>query len=270
MDSLRLSWVLVMLGGLGACDASSRLAGLGGSLNPNSAPPRRVQPVPEPLTPVPTPQVQSAPLGAPGGVSGGNPTGVGPGGSGSTLPSPVPSPVDPSLQGANRGLNNPGLPGGPAAGSPIPGQPGLGTVTPGSSGIVTTPGQGGAVPGGAVPGVRPPDSPGKRPPQVAAVEEKPAAAPTRNSVTGNWTASEASGTSCKVTLSSASALDLYKASSSGCGSRDLQKISAWELRGNDIYLYEQGGAVAARLQQSAGGRYSGAGAKSGAPITLSK
>ncbi len=261
MGSLRLLWVFAVISGLGACDTSSRLAGLGGSLYPNSTPPRRVQPVPEPLTPLPTPQVQSAPLGAPGGAAGTSAGGSALNANGSTLPSPV----EPALPSANRGLNNPGLPGSPAAGSPIPGQPGLGTVTPGSSETVTTPGQ-----GGAAPGIRPPEPSNRRPPQVAAVEDKSTAAPTRTSITGNWTASEASGTSCKVTLSSASALDLYKASSSGCGSRDLQKISAWELRGDDIYLYEPGGAVAARLQQSAGGRYSGAGAKSGAPITLSK
>jgi hypothetical protein len=88
-------------------------------------------------------------------------------------------------------------------------------------------------------------------------------------VTGNWTLSEASGGRCKATLSSAPALDVYKASTSGCKSREMQRITAWELRGSDIYLYEQGGAVAAKLQQS-GSSFSGATAKSGAPVTLSK
>jgi hypothetical protein len=110
-------------------------------------------------------------------------------------------------------------------------------------------------------------------PRVAALPKaEPAAprAPTRTGVTGNWTLSEASGGRCKATLSSAPALDLYKASTSGCKSREMQRITAWELRGSDIYLYEQGGAVAAKLQQSGAGGFSGATAKSGAPVTLSK
>jgi Protease inhibitor Inh len=110
-------------------------------------------------------------------------------------------------------------------------------------------------------------------PRVASLpKSEPAAprAPTRNGVTGNWTLSEASGGRCKATLSSAPALDLYKASTSGCKSREMQRITAWELRGSDIYLYEQGGAVAAKLQQGGGNSFSGATAKSGAPVTLSK
>jgi len=95
------------------------------------------------------------------------------------------------------------------------------------------------------------------------------AGPTRTGVTGNWTAREASGGACKVTLSSAPTLDLYKASTSGCQSRELQRISAWELRGDEVYLYEPGGGVAARLKQS-GRNFEGAASKTGAPITLSK
>jgi hypothetical protein len=73
-----------------------------------------------------------------------------------------------------------------------------------------------------------------------------------------------------VLLSSAPALDLYKASTSGCQSRELQRVSAWELRGEEVYLYEPGGAVAARLKQSGSQTFQGAAAKTGAPITLSK
>ncbi len=86
---------------------------------------------------------------------------------------------------------------------------------------------------------------------------------------GNWSAREASGGNCRVTLSSAPTLDLYKASSSGCQSRELQRISAWELRGDEVYLYEPGGGVAARLKQSGRG-FEGAAAKTGAPISLNK
>jgi hypothetical protein len=93
--------------------------------------------------------------------------------------------------------------------------------------------------------------------------------PTRTSVTGNWSAKEASGGACRVTLSTTPTLDLYKASSNGCKTREMQRVTAWELRGEEIYLYESGGAVAARLRKSGAG-YEGASAKTGAPITMSK
>jgi hypothetical protein len=114
-------------------------------------------------------------------------------------------------------------------------------------------------------------APEQRPPQVAARPEPaaPSGPPTRTAVTGNWTAREAAGGSCKVTLSSAPTLDLYKASSSGCQSKELQRVNAWELRGDEVYLYEPGGGVAARLKKT-GGNFEGSAARTGAPITLSK
>jgi hypothetical protein len=110
-----------------------------------------------------------------------------------------------------------------------------------------------------------------RPPQVAARPEPqaPSGPPSRTAVTGNWTAREASGGACRVALSSVPTLDLYKASTSGCQSRELQRVNAWELRGDEVYLYEPGGGVAARLKQ-AGQTFEGAAARTGAPITLSK
>ncbi len=96
------------------------------------------------------------------------------------------------------------------------------------------------------------------------------AAPSRTSVIGNWSATEASGSSCKLTLSSSPKLDLYNAGTSGCQNKDLQKITAWELRDDEVYLYESGGAVAARLKSAGNGRFNGALSKTGAPVTLSK
>ncbi|MCA0424312.1 MAG: AprI/Inh family metalloprotease inhibitor [Proteobacteria bacterium] len=124
-------------------------------------------------------------------------------------------------------------------------------------------------PGGSASGVTPQQSAKLDPPRAAQQDDGPAPRPTQSSVTGNWTARDASGGSCRVTLSSVTKLDLYGASSSGCASKDLQRITAWELRGDDVYLYEPGGAVAARLKAS-GRSMSGAIAKSGAPLTLSK
>lgn len=101
----------------------------------------------------------------------------------------------------------------------------------------------------------------------------PAAAPapvvaTRSSATGSWKAREASGGSCKMTLSSTPSLDLYKAASSGCANKDLQSVNAWEFRDGEVYLYARGGVVA-RLRDG-GGAFNGALAKSGAPLTLTR
>ena len=70
-------------------------------------------------------------------------------------------------------------------------------------------------------------------------------------------------------LSSAPALDLYKASASGCGNRDLARVTAWDYRDGEVYLYQPGGAVAARLRPGGGG-LDGVLTKSGAPLTLTR
>jgi hypothetical protein len=160
--------------------------------------------------------------------------------------------------------------------APSPGLPPIGSSLP-----IETP-DGGQPRGGARPraAIDPPvdgadpDPPVQPRPQVAARPEPapPAAAsgpPTRTSVTGNWTAREAAGGNCRVTLSSAPTLDLYKASTSGFQSRELKGVNAWELRGDEVYLYETGGGVAARLKRS-GGSFEGSASRTGAPITLSK
>jgi len=91
----------------------------------------------------------------------------------------------------------------------------------------------------------------------------------RMSVVGGWTARDASGASCRVQLSSSPALDLYRASASGCANRDLARVTAWDFRDGEVYLYQPGGAVAARLRAS-GSAMSGVLAKSGAPLSLSR
>jgi hypothetical protein len=91
----------------------------------------------------------------------------------------------------------------------------------------------------------------------------------RSAMVGGWTAREATGTTCRVQLSSSPALDLYRASATGCANKDLARITAWDYRDGEVYLYQSGGAVAARLNSSGGGM-SGALAKSGAPLTLSR
>ena len=129
-----------------------------------------------------------------------------------------------------------------------------------------------------IPPVEPPPV-SSEPPKIATAEppkvtpppaaDAAPARPTQTSVTGNWSAREANGTTCKVTLSSSPKLDLYGASTSGCQSKDLQRVIAWELRGEDVYLYQPGGAVAARLK-ARGRQMDGALAQTGAPVVLSK
>src|SRR3712207_7504094 len=50
-------------------------------------------------------------------------------------------------------------------------------------------------------------------------------------------------------LSSTPALDLYRASASGCSNQDLSRVNAWDYRDGEVYLYQTGGAVAARRSE---------------------
>jgi hypothetical protein len=90
----------------------------------------------------------------------------------------------------------------------------------------------------------------------------------RSASTGGWTARDANG-SCRVQLSSSPALDLYKASASGCANKDLARVTGWDFRDGEVYLYQPGGAVAARMR-STGGSLQGVLAKSGAPLTMTR
>jgi hypothetical protein len=95
------------------------------------------------------------------------------------------------------------------------------------------------------------------------------ARPTRSGMVGSWTAREATGATCRVQLSSSPALDLYRATTGGCVNKDLARVNAWDFREGEVYLYQPGGAVAARLRVS-GGNLDGALARSGAPLTLTR
>jgi hypothetical protein len=148
------------------------------------------------------------------------------------------------------------LPSGSVTSEPLPPPPGSG----GASGPVLA----------DVP--RMPGSPGPIETMTPAAPAPVAAAPSggsRASSVGGWTARDATGATCRVNLSSAPALDLYRATSSGCVNSDLARVTAWDYRSGEVYLYQPGGAVAARLR-SAEGSLSGVLAKSGAPLTLTR
>lgn len=92
----------------------------------------------------------------------------------------------------------------------------------------------------------------------------------RDGVIGNWTAQEATGSSCKVQLSSSPSLDLYRATANGCSNRDLQQVNAWDYRDGEVYLYQRGGSVVARLRVGSGGAMNGAITKSGAGLSMNR
>ena len=103
-------------------------------------------------------------------------------------------------------------------------------------------------------------------PPAAAAAPAPA---TRTAMVGNWTVRDASGGTCRVQLSSTPALDLYRASASGCTNQDLSRVNAWDFRDGEVYLYQTGGSVAARLRGSSGS-LSGVLARSGAPLSMGR
>jgi hypothetical protein len=111
--------------------------------------------------------------------------------------------------------------------------------------------------------------PAPPPPTIAAPAPAPAPAPSsRTAMVGNWSV-QTSGGNCRLQLSSSPALDLYRASASGCSNQDLSKVNAWDYRDGEVYLYQTGGAVTARLRGSSSA-LSGVLAKSGAPLTLAR
>ncbi|AWB22041.1 hypothetical protein DA075_14835 [Methylobacterium currus] len=151
----------------------------------------------------------------------------------------------------------PGLSSGPVTSAPLAPPPGAAAAPSGP--VVANPG--GSIMAEASP---PPVQ------QQAAIAPPPppvVASGGRSAVVGGWTAKDATGASCRVNLASTPALDLYKASSTGCANKDLAKVTAWDFRDGEVYLYQPGGTVAARLRP-AGGAMDGALSKSGAPLAM--
>lgn len=247
----RLAVLLPLLAALGACETSSRLGSLMPGSNVGSAPRVSQRGAPAPLTPAPVGEVYTSDLGGGASSSALPPP--------SSAPSVSPAPSLPSASARAGGLSAPGnLPaGGGTLGSPIDPPPASGSA----------PAAGGPTyyPSGTAPATNPVPAP---PPRVATAPSG-GGEPSRTSVIGNWSVSEAAGGSCRITLSSAPKLDLYGAGTSGCQGKELQRVNAWELSGSELLLYEPGGGVVARMRRSGSG-YAGATAKTGAPVSISK
>ena len=223
---------LLSLLALTACAGSQRFVG-----GPGPGP-AYGQPTLQPAPPITSAPVTSEPLPPPGGYPPAGAYPQQPGGYpvASAQPGALPPPQDPYYNPAAPGLPQQTPP-------PAAPQPAEVPTLRGGSGEVATLG-GGAAAGPAV--------------------------SSRDGVIGNWTAKEATGSSCRVQLSSAPALDLYRANAAGCANRDLQKVNAWDYRDGEVYLYQQGGTVVARLRTSGGGAMDGAITKSGAGLSLSR
>lgn len=175
----------------------------------------------------------------------------------------APPPLTPAPAGEVESSALPPPPGANVATAPPPVAPG--EPFPPATGTINPPQ---TPPQGPVPGANPANRVATAP--VAPTVNAAPSAPTRTGLIGNWSMRESNGASCRVTLSSAPKLDLYGAGTSGCQNRELQRINAWELAGSDVILYEPGGGVVARLRQAGQQNFSGATAKSGAPLTMSK
>ncbi|MCG6121759.1 MAG: protease inhibitor Inh/omp19 family protein [Microvirga sp.] len=114
-----------------------------------------------------------------------------------------------------------------------------------------------------------PGTSGQRQAALSQPSPAPARAVSRTNIVGTWRASEPGGGSCSVTLSSTPVLDLYRASASQCSNAEMSRINSWDLRGEEVYLYQQGGAVAARLQARSGSMQ-GVISRSGAPLSMAR
>lgn len=78
----------------------------------------------------------------------------------------------------------------------------------------------------------------------------------RTDLLGGWTVT-ADGDRCQLFMSLTTWSGGYRATTKGCGSTSLQVISAWNLTGQQVALYDSGGAQVALLYASTKTRFEG-------------
>ncbi|MHA1190327.1 MAG: AprI/Inh family metalloprotease inhibitor [Alphaproteobacteria bacterium] len=78
----------------------------------------------------------------------------------------------------------------------------------------------------------------------------------RTDLLGGWTVT-ADGDRCQLFMSLTTWSGGYRATTKGCGSTSLQAISAWNLTGQQVSLYDNGGAQVANLYASTKTRFEG-------------
>ncbi len=116
------------------------------------------------------------------------------------------------------------------------------------------------------PGVTPPTTP--KPVQVA--DAAPDKGPTvgRTDLLGNWKVTTSSD-NCQLSMSLTSWAGGSRASSRGCTSPELAKISAWELVGKQVTLKGVDGSVVATLTSTGPERFAGS-TSARQPVSLSR
>jgi hypothetical protein len=90
----------------------------------------------------------------------------------------------------------------------------------------------------------------------------------RTDLLGGWTLTAASD-SCQLFMTLTSWAGGYRASTRGCTSADLQTISAWNMEGNQVQLYNDAGSTVARLYPASKTQFNGQTA-GGGPVTVSR
>lgn len=151
---------------------------------------------------------------------------------------PLPAaPTAPVTQGALQPLPPlPGQPTDPNAPPPVAGAPGVPPVTPPPTKVASAAGGGAAI--------------------------------GRTDLLGSWKVTSSSD-NCQLSASLTSWAGGYRASSRGCTSPDLQKISAWVVQGNQVILKGADGSTAATLSNAGPERFSGT-TSSNQPVALSR
>lgn len=113
-----------------------------------------------------------------------------------------------------------------------------------------------------------PGAPVVAPPPTKVASAGGGAAIGRTDLLGSWKVTSSSD-SCQLSASLTSWAGGYRASSRGCTSPDLQKISAWVVQGNQVILKGADGSTAATLTNAGPERFSGT-TSSNQPVALSR
>jgi hypothetical protein len=88
----------------------------------------------------------------------------------------------------------------------------------------------------------------------------------RTDLLGAWTVS-AAGDSCQLFVTLTTWSGGYRASTKGCSNATLQKVSAWNLEGSQVQLFNDSGATVARLYPADKTRFNGQ-TEGGGPISV--
>lgn len=89
---------------------------------------------------------------------------------------------------------------------------------------------------------------------------------TREAVSGTWTVSS-DNSECRMILAFTKWSGGYRAATKRCESAELQTVSAWDVKGQQVVLMDGSGNTIARLYNSGGERFDGT-TNSGQPVTF--